>query len=157
MSSSASMDSGSRTSRRTVEFGRTCVVRPKAKHQAIIVWLHNLGDNEIEEEKVSKKSARKKGSVERSNNKKKALEEKKGKESKKEPTTPAPPTIERPGRGTALKDIPNAPKSELITRAIVTNGDDSLSNDSLKRRKDGKNEIEAGCNCPKGQNRRKSR
>ncbi|KAI3759497.1 hypothetical protein L6452_07367 [Arctium lappa] len=45
MSSSASMGSGSRTCRRTLEFGRTCVVRPKAKHQAIIFWLHNLGDN----------------------------------------------------------------------------------------------------------------
>lgn len=43
--SSASMGSGSRTARRTVEFGRTYVVRPKAKHQATIVWLHGLGDN----------------------------------------------------------------------------------------------------------------
>ncbi|KAK2999839.1 hypothetical protein RJ639_023775, partial [Escallonia herrerae] len=34
----------SRTARRTFEFGRTYVVRPKAKHQATIVWLHGLGD-----------------------------------------------------------------------------------------------------------------
>ncbi|CAN4100203.1 unnamed protein product [Withania somnifera] len=40
-----STGSGSRTSRRTVEFGRTYVVRPKGKHQATIVWLHGLGDN----------------------------------------------------------------------------------------------------------------
>ncbi|KAE8655494.1 hypothetical protein F3Y22_tig00117026pilonHSYRG00067 [Hibiscus syriacus] len=39
------MGSGSRTSRRTLEFGRTYVVRPKGKHQATIVWLHGLGDN----------------------------------------------------------------------------------------------------------------
>ncbi|XP_044495991.1 acyl-protein thioesterase 2 [Mangifera indica] len=39
------MGSGSRTSRRTFEFGRTYVVRPKGKHQATIVWLHGLGDN----------------------------------------------------------------------------------------------------------------
>ncbi|KAI4324701.1 hypothetical protein MLD38_030163 [Melastoma candidum] len=37
--------SGSRASRRTVEFGRTYVVRPKVKHQATMVWLHGLGDN----------------------------------------------------------------------------------------------------------------
>ncbi|KAJ4707927.1 acyl-protein thioesterase 2-like [Melia azedarach] len=42
--SSASMGSGSRTTRRTFEFGRTHVVRPKGKHQATIVWLHGLGD-----------------------------------------------------------------------------------------------------------------
>ncbi|KAK1587683.1 hypothetical protein Q3G72_015790 [Acer saccharum] len=36
---------GSRTARRTFEFGRTHVVRPKGKHQATIVWLHGLGDN----------------------------------------------------------------------------------------------------------------
>ncbi|CAI9114032.1 OLC1v1014651C1 [Oldenlandia corymbosa var. corymbosa] len=41
----ASMGSGSRTARRTCEFGRTYVVRPKGKHQATIVWLHGLGDN----------------------------------------------------------------------------------------------------------------
>ncbi|KDP37131.1 hypothetical protein JCGZ_06187 [Jatropha curcas] len=40
-----SMGSGSRTVRRTFEFGRTYVVRPKGKHQATIVWLHGLGDN----------------------------------------------------------------------------------------------------------------
>lgn len=39
------MGSGSRTARRTFEFGRTYVVRPKGKHQATIVWLHGLGDN----------------------------------------------------------------------------------------------------------------
>lgn len=37
--------SGSRTTRRTFEFGKTHVVRPKGKHQATIVWLHGLGDN----------------------------------------------------------------------------------------------------------------
>ncbi|CAJ1973745.1 unnamed protein product [Sphenostylis stenocarpa] len=37
--------SGSGSSRRTLEFGRTHVVRPKGKHQATIVWLHGLGDN----------------------------------------------------------------------------------------------------------------
>ncbi|XP_057454206.1 uncharacterized protein LOC130745829 [Lotus japonicus] len=37
--------SGSRTARRTLEFGKTHVVRPKGKHQATIVWLHGLGDN----------------------------------------------------------------------------------------------------------------
>ncbi|XP_038692983.1 acyl-protein thioesterase 2-like isoform X1 [Tripterygium wilfordii] len=36
---------GSRTARRTFEFGRTHVVRPKGKHQATIIWLHGLGDN----------------------------------------------------------------------------------------------------------------
>ncbi|KAK6124935.1 hypothetical protein DH2020_041346 [Rehmannia glutinosa] len=36
---------GSRTARRTLEFGRTYVVKPKGKHQATIVWLHGLGDN----------------------------------------------------------------------------------------------------------------
>ncbi|XP_058223929.1 uncharacterized protein LOC131333426 isoform X2 [Rhododendron vialii] len=36
--------SGSRTSRRVFEYGRTHVVRPKGKHQATIVWLHGLGD-----------------------------------------------------------------------------------------------------------------
>ncbi|KAI4355712.1 hypothetical protein L6164_004459 [Bauhinia variegata] len=39
------MCSGSRTARRTFEFGKTYVVRPKGKHQATIVWLHGLGDN----------------------------------------------------------------------------------------------------------------
>ncbi|XP_047311228.1 acyl-protein thioesterase 2-like [Impatiens glandulifera] len=43
--SNSSMGSGSRTARRTIEFGRTYVVRPKGKHQATIVWLHGLGDN----------------------------------------------------------------------------------------------------------------
>ncbi|WJX42802.1 lysophospholipase [Trifolium repens] len=38
------MGSGS-TARRTLEFGKTHVVRPKGKHQATIVWLHGLGDN----------------------------------------------------------------------------------------------------------------
>ena len=37
--------SGSRTTRRTVEFGRTHVVKPKGKHQATIIWLHGLSDN----------------------------------------------------------------------------------------------------------------
>lgn len=37
--------SGSRTARRTFEFGRTHVVKPKGKHQATIVWLHGLSDN----------------------------------------------------------------------------------------------------------------
>ncbi|KAL3721070.1 hypothetical protein ACJRO7_005831 [Eucalyptus globulus] len=40
-----SSSSGSRTARRTFEFGRTHVVRPRGKHQATIVWLHGLGDN----------------------------------------------------------------------------------------------------------------
>ncbi|XP_024030513.1 acyl-protein thioesterase 2 [Morus notabilis] len=39
-----SSGSGSRSARRTFEFGRTHVVRPKGKHQATIVWLHGLGD-----------------------------------------------------------------------------------------------------------------
>lgn len=42
---SPAMGSGSRTSGRAFEFGRTHVVRPKGKHQATIVWLHGLGDN----------------------------------------------------------------------------------------------------------------
>ncbi|KAF8400690.1 hypothetical protein HHK36_013990 [Tetracentron sinense] len=42
--SSHSGGSGSRTARRTFEFGRTHVVRPKGRHQATIVWLHGLGD-----------------------------------------------------------------------------------------------------------------
>ncbi|GAU22314.1 hypothetical protein TSUD_261140 [Trifolium subterraneum] len=33
------------TARRTLEFGKTHVVRPKGKHEATIVWLHGLGDN----------------------------------------------------------------------------------------------------------------
>ncbi|XP_058074557.1 uncharacterized protein LOC131223240 [Magnolia sinica] len=37
--------SGSRTGRRTFEYGRTYVVRPKGRHLATIVWLHGLGDN----------------------------------------------------------------------------------------------------------------
>lgn len=41
----SSLGSGSRTARRSFEFGRTYVVRPKGKHQATIVWLHGLGDN----------------------------------------------------------------------------------------------------------------
>ncbi|OVA14373.1 Phospholipase/carboxylesterase/thioesterase [Macleaya cordata] len=40
-----SMGSASRTARKTLEFGRTHVVRPKGKHQATVVWLHGLGDN----------------------------------------------------------------------------------------------------------------
>ncbi|XP_042489670.1 acyl-protein thioesterase 2-like [Macadamia integrifolia] len=43
--STSSAGSGSRSARRTFEFGRTHVVRPKGKHQATIVWLHGLGDN----------------------------------------------------------------------------------------------------------------
>ncbi|KAK6914981.1 Phospholipase/carboxylesterase/thioesterase, partial [Dillenia turbinata] len=43
--SNYSVGSGSRAARRTFEFGRTYVVRPKGKHQATIVWLHGLGDN----------------------------------------------------------------------------------------------------------------
>lgn len=39
------MGSGSRSNRRTLEFGRTYVVKPKGRHQATIVWLHGLGDN----------------------------------------------------------------------------------------------------------------
>ncbi|KAL3839860.1 hypothetical protein ACJIZ3_024451 [Penstemon smallii] len=37
--------SAARIGRRTFEFGRTYVVRPKGKHQATIVWLHGIGDN----------------------------------------------------------------------------------------------------------------
>ncbi|KAL8488341.1 hypothetical protein ACS0TY_024570 [Phlomoides rotata] len=37
--------SAGRTVRRSFDFGRTYVVRPKGKHQATIVWLHGLGDN----------------------------------------------------------------------------------------------------------------
>ncbi|CAI8595477.1 unnamed protein product [Vicia faba] len=37
--------SGSRTDRRTLEFGKTHVLRPKGKHQSTIVWLHDLRDN----------------------------------------------------------------------------------------------------------------
>ncbi|KAJ4826921.1 hypothetical protein Tsubulata_025535 [Turnera subulata] len=33
------------SARRTFQFGRTHVVRPKGKHQATVVWLHGLGDN----------------------------------------------------------------------------------------------------------------
>ncbi|KAK6927498.1 Phospholipase/carboxylesterase/thioesterase [Dillenia turbinata] len=40
----ASVGSGSGTTRRTFEFGRAHVVRPRGKHQATIVWLHGLGD-----------------------------------------------------------------------------------------------------------------
>ncbi|KAJ4826587.1 hypothetical protein Tsubulata_008536 [Turnera subulata] len=40
----SSAGSGSRTTTRRFEFGRTHVVRPKGKHQATIVWLHGLGD-----------------------------------------------------------------------------------------------------------------
>ncbi|KAF1865826.1 hypothetical protein Lal_00021827 [Lupinus albus] len=40
------MGSGSRSiAPRTLEFGKTHVVRPKEKHEATIVWLHGLGDN----------------------------------------------------------------------------------------------------------------
>ncbi|KAI3920331.1 hypothetical protein MKX01_000670 [Papaver californicum] len=35
----------SSAAKRTFEFGRTHVVRPKGKHQATVVWLHGLGDN----------------------------------------------------------------------------------------------------------------
>ena len=38
-------ETGSGSARTTFEFGRTHVVRPKGKHQATIVWLHDLGDN----------------------------------------------------------------------------------------------------------------
>ncbi|XP_059635057.1 uncharacterized protein LOC132277265 [Cornus florida] len=41
----SSMGSGSRTFKRSFEFGKTYVVRPKGKHQATMVWLHGLGDN----------------------------------------------------------------------------------------------------------------
>ncbi|XP_039122576.1 acyl-protein thioesterase 1 homolog 1-like isoform X2 [Dioscorea cayenensis subsp. rotundata] len=44
-SSSRSSGFGNRTSRRSVEYGRTYVVKPKGRHQATIVWLHGLGDN----------------------------------------------------------------------------------------------------------------
>ncbi|GAB4842052.1 hypothetical protein Ancab_012012 [Ancistrocladus abbreviatus] len=40
-----SSGSGARNTRRSFEFGRTHVVRPKGRHQATIVWLHGLGDN----------------------------------------------------------------------------------------------------------------
>ncbi|XP_050382173.1 uncharacterized protein LOC126799097 [Argentina anserina] len=43
--SRSNMSSGSRTARRTLDFGRTHVVRPRGKHQATMVWLHGLGDN----------------------------------------------------------------------------------------------------------------
>ncbi|KAL5079026.1 hypothetical protein RYX36_007447 [Vicia faba] len=36
---------GSRTDRRTLEFGKTHVLRPKGKHQSTIVLLHDLRDN----------------------------------------------------------------------------------------------------------------
>ncbi|KAI8529488.1 hypothetical protein RHMOL_Rhmol12G0228400 [Rhododendron molle] len=39
------MNTGGRTPRRTCDFGRTYVVKPKGRHQATIVWLHGLGDN----------------------------------------------------------------------------------------------------------------
>ncbi|MBA0838790.1 hypothetical protein Goarm_004582, partial [Gossypium armourianum] len=39
-----SIGSGGR--REAHEFGRTHVVRPKGRHQATVVWLHGLGDNE---------------------------------------------------------------------------------------------------------------
>uniref|UniRef100_A0A1D1YVZ4 Acyl-protein thioesterase 2 n=1 Tax=Anthurium amnicola TaxID=1678845 RepID=A0A1D1YVZ4_9ARAE len=42
---SSSLSSGTGTPRRTFEFGRTHVVRPKGRHEATIVWLHGLGDN----------------------------------------------------------------------------------------------------------------
>ncbi|MQM13305.1 hypothetical protein Taro_046231 [Colocasia esculenta] len=42
---SSSVASGTRTARKTFEFGRTHVVRPKGRHEATIVWLHGLGDN----------------------------------------------------------------------------------------------------------------
>ncbi|GMN50062.1 hypothetical protein TIFTF001_019236 [Ficus carica] len=41
----SNMGSGSRTARRTIEFGRTHVVKPKGQHQATIIWLHGLNDN----------------------------------------------------------------------------------------------------------------
>ncbi|KAK9666311.1 hypothetical protein RND81_14G176500 [Saponaria officinalis] len=43
--SNYSSGSGARQARRTFEFGRTHVVRPKGRHLATIVWLHGLGDN----------------------------------------------------------------------------------------------------------------
>ncbi|CAA7409910.1 unnamed protein product [Spirodela intermedia] len=39
---SSSLASGAR---RSFEFGRTHVVRPKGRHEATVVWLHGLGDN----------------------------------------------------------------------------------------------------------------
>ncbi|XP_073116066.1 uncharacterized protein [Elaeis guineensis] len=43
---SSSRPCGPRTAtRRSFEYGRTYVVRPKGRHQATIVWLHGLGDN----------------------------------------------------------------------------------------------------------------
>ncbi|KAI4387053.1 hypothetical protein MLD38_004916 [Melastoma candidum] len=41
------MGSGSRSSRRTVEFGRTNVVRPKGRHRATFVWLHSLATTTV--------------------------------------------------------------------------------------------------------------
>ncbi|KAK6912634.1 Phospholipase/carboxylesterase/thioesterase [Dillenia turbinata] len=43
-SNNTSVGSGSGTTRRNFEFGRTHVVRPRGKHQVTIVWLHGLGD-----------------------------------------------------------------------------------------------------------------
>ncbi|GAB2228166.1 hypothetical protein Droror1_Dr00009996 [Drosera rotundifolia] len=43
--SSYAAGSGTRSARRTLEFGRTHVVRPRGRHLATIVWLHGLGDN----------------------------------------------------------------------------------------------------------------
>ncbi|KAJ8770196.1 hypothetical protein K2173_011531 [Erythroxylum novogranatense] len=37
--------SGVKSVRRTFDFGRTYVVRPKGSHKATVVWLHGLGDN----------------------------------------------------------------------------------------------------------------
>ncbi|EEF46997.1 acyl-protein thioesterase 2 [Ricinus communis] len=42
--STSAIGSGSGSSAKTFEFGRTHVVRPKGQHQATIVWLHGLGD-----------------------------------------------------------------------------------------------------------------
>ncbi|WVZ69735.1 hypothetical protein U9M48_018474 [Paspalum notatum var. saurae] len=39
------MHAGGGRGGRRVEYGRTYVVRPRARHQATIVWLHGLGDN----------------------------------------------------------------------------------------------------------------
>ncbi|KAJ6802561.1 acyl-protein thioesterase 2-like [Iris pallida] len=36
---------GGRTNRRSFEFGRTHVVKPKGRHQATIIWLHGVGEN----------------------------------------------------------------------------------------------------------------
>lgn len=44
MSLTGSSMAGS-AAKRTFEFGRTHVVRPKGKHQATVVWLHGLGDD----------------------------------------------------------------------------------------------------------------